>query len=110
MIRQTIPPALLERLEQVDTPAVCNPIEVVQGQRGFDRFTKGTMLHCRPGMPAMVGRAHGQDCGACAADRSGRGNQAMAARIFRRDGPVGPGPTVAVVKDNDDPDFEARRI
>jgi len=48
---------LLAVLRKVDTPTVCNAIEVVQGQRGFDRFTKGTMQHSKPGDPAIVGFA-----------------------------------------------------
>ena len=57
MHRHTIPATLIELLEKVDTPTVCNAIEVVHGRRGFNQFTRGTMQHCRPGMPAMVGRA-----------------------------------------------------
>ncbi|MEL0132875.1 MAG: RraA family protein, partial [Rhodobiaceae bacterium] len=41
----------------VDTPTVCNAIEVAQGKRGFNRFTRGTMHHCKPGDPAIVGFA-----------------------------------------------------
>ncbi|MEO1542046.1 MAG: RraA family protein, partial [Pseudomonadota bacterium] len=51
-----MPDALLETLRSVDTPTVCNAIEVAQGARGFNGVTSGTMVHCRPGMPAMVGR------------------------------------------------------
>lgn len=36
--------ALLTLLRRVDTPTVCNAIEVAQGQRGFDAFTRGTVL------------------------------------------------------------------
>ncbi len=36
--------ALLTLLRSVDTPTVCNAIEVAQGKRGFDAFTRGTML------------------------------------------------------------------
>lgn len=36
--------ALLTLLKSVDTPTVCNAIEVAQGQRGFNGFTRGTML------------------------------------------------------------------
>lgn len=39
-----------------DTPTVCNAIEVAQGRRGFDGFTRGTMLCSAPG-GAMVGYA-----------------------------------------------------
>ena len=49
-------PSLHRLLEQVDTPTVCNAIEVAQGQRGFDCFTKGTMLCSSPGS-VVVGYA-----------------------------------------------------
>lgn len=48
---------LLTLLQQVDTPTVCNAIEVAQGKRGFDQFTRGTMLASDPQAPAMVGYA-----------------------------------------------------
>ena len=48
---------LLDLLRKVDTPTVCNAIEVAQGKRGFNRFTRGTMHHCKPGDPAIVGFA-----------------------------------------------------
>lgn len=34
---------LLKLLRSVDTPTVCNAIEVAQGKRGFKAFTRGTM-------------------------------------------------------------------
>ena len=40
--------ALLKLLRSVDTPSVCNAIEVAQGQRGFNGFTRGTMLASAP--------------------------------------------------------------
>jgi regulator of RNase E activity RraA len=48
---------LLKLLQSVDTPTVCNAIEVAQGQRGFDQFTRGTMLCSDPEGGAMVGYA-----------------------------------------------------
>lgn len=48
--------SLLKLLQEVDTPTVCNAIEVAQGKRGFDDFTRGTMLCSAPGQ-AMVGYA-----------------------------------------------------
>jgi regulator of RNase E activity RraA len=48
--------ALLTLLQSVDTPTVCNAIEVVQGRRGFAAFTRGTMVCTEPGR-AVVGRA-----------------------------------------------------
>ncbi|CCN34239.1 putative Dimethylmenaquinone methyltransferase [Vibrio nigripulchritudo SO65] len=49
--------SLLKLLQRVDTPTVCNAIEVAQGKRGFDRFTKQTMLISDTRCGAMVGYA-----------------------------------------------------
>ena len=48
---------LLALLRSVDTPTVCNAIEVVQGKRGFNQFTRGTVQCSAPDEPAMVGYA-----------------------------------------------------
>ena len=48
---------LLQKLRTVDTPTVCNAIEVAQGKRGFNQFTRGTMLSSAPKAGAMVGYA-----------------------------------------------------
>lgn len=48
---------LLELLRSVDTPTVCNAIEIAQGGRGFAAFTRGTMLASAPLEPAIVGYA-----------------------------------------------------
>ena len=50
-------PELLTLLRSVDTPTVCNAIEVAQGKRGFSRFTRGTMICSAPEGGAMVGFA-----------------------------------------------------
>ncbi|MGJ8624239.1 MAG: RraA family protein [Yoonia sp.] len=49
--------ALLKLLRSVDTPTVCNAIEVAQGKRGFNAFTRGTMLCSAPQDPPVVGYA-----------------------------------------------------
>ncbi|MEM9715372.1 MAG: RraA family protein, partial [Pseudomonadota bacterium] len=49
--------ALWAKLRDVDTPTVCNAIEVAQGKRGFDAFTRGTFQASEPNDPAMVGFA-----------------------------------------------------
>lgn len=46
---------LLKLLRSVDTPTVCNAIEVAQGKRGFSGYTRGTMLCSAPNEPAIVG-------------------------------------------------------
>lgn len=48
---------LLKLLRSVDTPTVCNAIEVAQGRRGFNAFTRGTMISSDPEAPAVVGYA-----------------------------------------------------
>ena len=50
-------PSLLKVLRAVDTPTVCNSIEVAQGKRGFDAFTRGTVLCSSPHELAIVGYA-----------------------------------------------------
>ena len=47
---------LFDLLSRIDTPTVCNAIEVVQGKRGFHGFTRGTMVCTEPGR-AVVGHA-----------------------------------------------------
>lgn len=48
---------LLALLRSVDTPTVCNAIEVAEGKRGFARFTRGTVLCSDPDAGAIVGYA-----------------------------------------------------
>ncbi|MEP2948237.1 MAG: RraA family protein [Lentilitoribacter sp.] len=50
-------PELFKLLKSVDTPTVCNAIEVAQGKRGFSDFTRGTMLSSDVTAGAIVGYA-----------------------------------------------------
>ena len=104
MAKTTIPEDLLEVLTSVDTPTVCNAIEVAQGKRGFNRFTRGTMQHSKPGDPAIVGFAR-------TAKISGLAPPTEPADVIRarrmdyfRSMAGGVGPTAAVVEDVDYPD------
>ena len=49
--------ALLTLLRSVDTPTVCNAIETAEGKRGFNAFTRGTVMASAPDHRAMVGYA-----------------------------------------------------
>lgn len=49
--------SLYKLLNRVDTPTVCNAIEVAQGQRGFANFTRQTMQFAGNGNKVMVGFA-----------------------------------------------------
>ncbi|MDG2474990.1 MAG: RraA family protein [Paracoccaceae bacterium] len=57
MAKLTPSDSLWKLLREVDTPTVCNSIEVAQGRRGFDKFTKGTMLSSNPNYGSFVGYA-----------------------------------------------------
>jgi len=48
---------LFARLGAVDTPTICNAIEVAQNKRGFSNFTHHQMVMTEPDAPAMVGYA-----------------------------------------------------
>jgi regulator of RNase E activity RraA len=103
MAENVIPTDLLELLRQVDTPTVCNAIEVAQGKRGFNRFTRGTMEHSKPGDPATVGFAR-------TAKISGLIPPSEPTDVIRarrmdyfRSMAAGKGPTTAVIEDIDYP-------
>lgn len=103
MSDHSLSPALLALLKAVDTPTVCNAIEVAQGQRGFDNYTKGTMLASEPAAPAMVGFAR-------TARIAGLEPPAESKAVIRerrlnyfRHMADGPRPAVAVVEDMDYP-------
>jgi regulator of RNase E activity RraA len=57
MARALMTPSLLKLLQSVDTPTVCNAIEVAQGKRGFANFTRQTILSSNPEAPALIGYA-----------------------------------------------------
>jgi len=104
MAERTIENELLALLRSVDTPTVCNAIEIAQGQRGFDGFTKGTMQHSKPGDPPVVGFAR-------TAKIAGRVPTSEDDAVIRkrrldyfRSMADGPRPSVAVVEDSDHPD------
>ena len=97
-------PSLLKLLQSVDTPTVCNAIEVAQGKRGFDAFTRGTMLCSAPDEPAIVGYARTAKIAAVNAPTEAPEvikARRMACYKHMADAPM---PAVAVVEDTDFPD------
>jgi len=96
--------ALLERLRAIDTPSVCNAIEVAEGRRGFDAFTRGTPLASDPGAPAMVGFA--ATAVIAAREPPAAPPEAIRARRLEyfRYMAAAPRPSIAVVQDIDHPD------
>jgi regulator of RNase E activity RraA len=92
---------LLNLLKSVDTPTVCNAIEVAQGGRGFDRFTRGTVLCSDPNAQAIVGYA--RTAKIAAVQPSPEPADVIKARRmdYYRHMSDGPRPAVAVVEDVD---------
>ena len=103
MAEAIISEELLALLRQVDTPTVCNAIEVAQGKRGFNCFTRGTMQHSRPGDPAIVGFARTAKISGLAAPKEPSDVIHARRMDYFRSMAGGNGPTVAVVEDEDFP-------
>ena len=94
--------SLLELMARVDTPTVCNAIEVAQGARGFDGFTRGTMLASAPG-EAMVGYARTARIAAVAPPKE-ETDVIKARRMgYYKYMSEGPRPGVCVIEDSDFP-------
>jgi len=107
MTENSLSASLLTLLREVDTPTVCNAIEVAQKKRGFSQFTRGTMVHSRPGDPPMVGFARtAKIAGRDPAPESDEIVQARRHEYYRNMAGE-TGPTVAVVQDMDGPDCVA---
>jgi regulator of RNase E activity RraA len=94
---------LLTLLRRVDTPTVCNAIEVVQGTRGFVGFTRGTMVASHPGAPAMVGFAATAKLAGVAPPAEPADFIRSRRMAYYRMMAEAPRPTVAVIEDVDFP-------
>ncbi|TCL08807.1 regulator of RNase E activity RraA [Shimia isoporae] len=97
-------PSLLKLLRSVDTPTVCNAIEVAQGKRGFAQFTRGTMLCSAPDEPPMVGYARTAKIAALNPPTEAADILKTRRMAYYRHMSEGAEPTVAVVEDVDFPD------
>ncbi len=97
-------PSLLTLLRKVDTPTVCNAIEVVQGKRGFDRITRGTMLCSAPEEPPIVGYARTAKIAALNPPTEPADVIKARRMAYYKYMAEGPAPSVAVIEDLDYPD------
>lgn len=93
---------LLALLRRVDTPTVCNAIEVVQGRRGFSAFTRGTMICTEPGT-AVVGYAMTAQIAAVAPPTELADVIRARRMAYYRSMHDAPKPSVAVIEDLDWP-------
>jgi regulator of RNase E activity RraA len=94
---------LHKMLLRVDTPTVCNAIEVVQGRRGFRGFTRGTMVCTEPGR-VVVGHAVTAQIAALAPPTDPPEVVRAHRMAYYRAMHDAPKPSVAVIEDLDYPD------
>ncbi|WP_323035590.1 RraA family protein [Pararhodobacter sp.] len=93
---------LLTLLRSVDTPTVCNAIEVAQGKRGFSAFTRGTMLASDP-KGVMVGYAVTAQIAALAPPTEDATTIRTRRMAYYKAMAEAPKPSVAVIEDLDYP-------
>lgn len=96
-------PSLLDLLKKIDTPTVCNAIEVAQGQRGFNAFTRGTMVCSDPAGGPMVGYARTAKIAAVNPPNDPPEVIRQRRMAYYRHMSEGPRPAVTVVEDLDYP-------
>ncbi len=95
-------PGLLARLAATDTPTVCNAIEVAQGRRGFDAFTRRTVIPAQASPFAGFARTATI---AAATPPDAPVSEVRARRLeYFRSMADGPRPALAVIEDLDYPD------
>lgn len=96
--------ALLTLLRAVDTPTVCNAIEVAQGKRGFDSFTRGTVQCSDPDGGAVVGYARTAKIAAIDPPTEAADVIRQRRMAYYKHMSEGPRPALAVVEDLDGDD------
>ena len=95
--------ALLNVLRSVDTPTVCNAIEAAQGVRGFNNFTKATMVASAPEEKSVVGYALTAKIAATSAPEEPAESLRERRMAYYKYMAEGQRPSVAVIEDCDFP-------
>ena len=95
--------ALLNVLRSVDTPTVCNAIEAAQGKRGFNNFTKATMVASAPEEKSFVGYALTAKIAATSAPEEAAERVKERRMAYYKYMAEGQRPSVAVIEDCDFP-------
>ncbi len=101
--------AVLNDLRRLDTPTVCNALEVLAPERRAAGFTRRSLVCARPALPPMVGFARTAKIRARNADsRSGRDAADVRLGYFAYVAEGGPIPSIMAIQDLDDePGFGA---
>ena len=95
---------LFNILRSADTPTVCNAIEVAQGKRGFNNYTKGSMVASAPEEKAVVGYALTAKIAASSAPDEPADEMKKKRMAYYKYMAEGQRPSVAVIEDCDFPD------
>ena len=95
--------ALLNVLRSVDTPTVCNAIEAAQGKRGFNNFTRATMVASAPEEKSVVGYALTAKIAAASAPEEPAESLKERRMSYYKYMAEGQQPSVAVIEDCDFP-------
>ena len=95
---------LLDVLRSVDTPTVCNAIEAAQGKRGFNNFTKATMVASAPEEKSVVGYALTAKIAATSSPEESTESVKERRMAYYKYMAEGQRPSVAVIEDSDFPD------
>ncbi|MEC7705440.1 MAG: RraA family protein [Pseudomonadota bacterium] len=95
--------ALLNVLRSVDTPTVCNAIEAAQGNRGFNNFTKATMVASASEEKSVVGYALTAKIAAASAPEEPAESLKERRMSYYKYMAEGQQPSVAVIEDCDFP-------
>ena len=95
--------ALFDVLRSVDTPTVCNAIEAAQGKRGFNNFTKATMVASAPEEKSFVGYALTAKIAATSAPEEPAESLKERRMAYYKYMAEGQRPSVAVIEDCDFP-------
>ena len=95
-------PSLHKLLISFDTPTVCNAIEVAQGKRGFNDFTRGTMLINEP-TGVLVGYASTAKIAAVAPSEEPPKTVRARRMAYYKQISEAPQPAACVIEDEDFP-------
>lgn len=94
----------IEILRGLDTPTVCNAIEIAQGSRDFSGFTKKPMTASHPDASAIVGKALTAKIRARTPPAESAADADAARMEYYKYVSSGPKPSVVVVQDLDSPE------
>jgi len=96
-------PNLLAKLRTVDTPTVCNALELVAGGRSATGFTRFPVVCADPSLPAVVGFARTAKIRAASPPTIPPAEAKALRMAYYEHVASGPSPAVAVIEDTDWP-------